>query len=115
MRSLRELGEAAYHVLDVGLKQAPDAEVLRYAGQQGWSLISADRKILRRPHERAAIGEAGVAVFFLNDTLAGLCDISRAIYRHWPDMKRLGRSEQGPAIYLVGESSVRALRRRHLR
>jgi hypothetical protein len=111
-RSLRELGEAAHHVHEVGLRRAPDVDVLRYAGEREWCVVSADRMILRRPHERAVIGEAGVVVFFLNDTIAGLCTISRALHRHWPEMKRLAAAAPRPSLFLVRERGVARLPRR---
>jgi hypothetical protein len=112
-RSLRELGEAAYHVRDLGLAQSPDAAVLRYAGERELSVVTADRMILRRPHERAVIAEAGVTMFFLNDTVAGLCSISRTLFRHWPEMKRLARAEPRPSLYLVRETTLSRIPRRN--
>ncbi|HEX6368259.1 MAG TPA: DUF5615 family PIN-like protein [Longimicrobium sp.] len=66
VRSLRELGEAAFHVYDVGLKQAPDEMVLRYAGEREWCIVSSDRNILHRPHERAVLKQFSIGAFFLN-------------------------------------------------
>lgn len=114
VRSLRELGEAAYHVYDVGLKQAPDEMVLRYAGERGWCVVSSDRNILQRPHERAVLRELSIGVFFLNDTIAGTCKIARTIYRHWPEMKRLARTEAKPFLYLIRETTISRIRRKKL-
>jgi hypothetical protein len=114
VRSLRELGEAAFHVYDVGLKQAPDEMVLRYAGERGWCIVSSDRKILQRPHERAVLSEFSIGAFFLNDTIAGTCKIARTIYRHWPEMKRIARAEPKPFLHLVRETTISRIRRKKL-
>lgn len=114
VRSLRELGEAAYHVYDVGLKQAPDEMVLRYAGERGWCIVSSDRNILHRPHERAVLAEFSIGAFFLNDTIAGTCKIARTIYRHWPEMKRIAQGESKPFLYLIREKTVSRIRRKKL-
>lgn len=114
VRSLRELGEAAYHVYDVGLKQAPDEMVLRYAGEREWCIVSSDRRILHRPHERAVLAQFSVGAFFLNDTIVGTCKIARTTYRHWPEMKRIARSELRPFVYLIRETTVSRTPRKKL-
>ena len=114
VRSLRELGQPAYHVYDVNLKQAPDEMVLRYAGERGWCVVSSDRNILHRPHERAVLAQLSIGAFFLNDTIAGNCKIAQTIYRHWPEMKRVADAEPKPFLYLIRERTVSRLRRRRL-
>lgn len=114
VRSLRELGEAAYHVYDVGLKQAPDEMVLRYAGEREWCIVSSDRRILHRPHERAVLAQFSIGAFFLNDTILGTCKIARTVYRHWPEMKRIARSEPRPFVYLFRETTVSRTPRKKL-
>lgn len=114
VRSLRELGEAAFHVYDVGLKQAPDEMVLRYAGEREWCIVSSDRNILHRPHERAVLKQFSIGAFFLNDTIAGTCKIARTVYRHWPEMKRIARSEPKPFLHLVRETTLSRIRRKKL-
>jgi hypothetical protein len=114
VRSLRELGQPAYHVYDVNLKQAPDEIVLQYAGEREWCIVSSDRSILHRPHERAVLKQFSIGAFFLNDTIAGTCRIAQTFYRHWPEMKRLARSEPRPFLYLIRERTVSRMRRKML-
>ena len=113
-RSLRELGQNAVHVNELGLRNATDREVLRYAGERGWVMVSSDRMILHRPHERALLAELNMGAFFLNDGVKGLCKIARTLYRHWPDMKRLASVQERPFLNLVRETSITPLRRRSL-
>ncbi|MBW3571373.1 MAG: DUF5615 family PIN-like protein [Gemmatimonadetes bacterium] len=114
VRSLRELGEAAFHVYDVGLKQAPDQAVLRYAGERGWCCVSSDRNILHSPHERAVIKECSLGAFFFNDTIYGACKTARTVYRHWPEMKRIAHGEPRPFLYLIRETTLSRMRRKRL-
>jgi hypothetical protein len=80
--------------------------VLRYAGEREWCIVSSDRRILHRPHERAVLAQFSIGAFFLNDTIVGTCKISRTVYRHWPEMKRIARSEPRPFVYLIRETTV---------
>jgi PIN like domain len=114
VRSLRELGQAAWHVNDVGLRGAPDQEMLRYAGERGWAVVGSDRQILHRPHERAVLREMNMGAFFFNDTISGLCKISRTVYRHWPEMKRLAGTLDRPYLNLIRETTITPIRRKRL-
>ncbi|HSU17809.1 DUF5615 family PIN-like protein [Longimicrobium sp.] len=114
-RALRqELGENAFHVCDVLDRGTPDEAVLRHAGERGWCYLGSDRKILKRPHERAVIAQLGMGTFFLNDTIQGSCKIISTVVRHWPALKRLAQTQPRPFLYLVRETRVLPLRRRHL-
>jgi hypothetical protein len=115
VRALREeLGENAYHVGDLLQPGAPDEEVLRYAGERTWCTVSADRRMLRRPNERAVISEMGIGAFFLNDTVRGFCTIVRTIVHNWPEMKRIATTQRGPFLYLVRPTSLVPVRKKHL-
>ncbi|HEX7240223.1 MAG TPA: DUF5615 family PIN-like protein [Longimicrobiaceae bacterium] len=113
-RALRELGENAYHVHDVLHPGAPDEMVLRYAGEREWCMLSSDRMILQRPHERETLKEMGVGTFFLNESIRGSCKIFRTVVRNWSDMKRVARTEAKPFLYLIRENGVLPLRKKHL-
>jgi hypothetical protein len=96
------------------MKKAPDEIVLRYAGERDWCVVSSDRQILHKPLQRAVLKEFDMGAFFLNDTIKGLCKISRTIYRHWPEMKRLASTEQKPFLYLLRETSIIPIRKNNL-
>lgn len=44
---------------------APDTDILRFIGARGWAFLSKDENVRRRPAERRALVEAGVAAFIL--------------------------------------------------
>lgn len=43
----------------------PDIEWLRKVGQNGWYVLTHDKKIQYRPHEQEAVMDAGVGLFVL--------------------------------------------------
>jgi hypothetical protein len=55
-----------------------------------------------------------MGAFFLNDSIQGSCRIVTTIVRHWPTLKRLACTQPRPFLYLVRETQVLPLRRRHL-
>jgi hypothetical protein len=115
MRALRgELGENAYHVAELLQPGALDEEVLRYAGERAWCTVSADRRMLRRPNERAVIAELGIGAFFLNDSVRGFCTTVRSVVHNWPEMKRIGATQAKPFLYLVRPRNLAPLRKKHL-
>lgn len=115
VRALREeLGESAFHVCDVLYASAPDEEVLRHAGERAWCTVSSDRRILRRPSERAVIAELGIGAFFLNDSVSGFCSIVRTVLHNWPEMKRIACTQPRPFLYLVRPRNLTPLRKKHL-
>ncbi|HEX6038795.1 DUF5615 family PIN-like protein [Longimicrobium sp.] len=115
--ALREqLGENATHLYDhFGRTGVLDPEVLRFVGERGWLLVSRDRKIMRRPHERSVIEQMGIGAFFLKDSLDDLCSITRAIVHNWPEMKRYARTRERPFALLLRERGIVRLGNRHIR
>lgn len=111
-----DFGESVTHLYHhFGRDGILDPAVLRYVGERGWVLITRDRKILRRSHERAVIEEAGIGAFFMNDSLNDFCSIVRAITHNWPEIKRLAQTRERPFVFLVRERGVVRLGKRHIR
>jgi hypothetical protein len=109
-------GESATHLYHhFGADGVLDPDVLRFVGEQGWFLVSRDRKIMRRPHERRVIEEMGIGAFFLKDTLNDFCSIVRALTHNWPEMKRYARSRERPFALLLRERGIVRLGNRHIR
>jgi hypothetical protein len=110
--ALRILGEPVDHVNDIFAPATPDETWIRYAGERGWCVVSRDVNITRRPHELAALRDFGVGAFFLlpGKRSPRLCQIIQAVIRHWPELKRLARSERRPFQYRIGERRVSRFR-----
>ena len=110
--ALTVLGEPAEHVNSIFAPATPDETWIRYAGERGWCIITRDTNITRKLHEAAALHEAGVGAFFLlpGKRSPNLCMVIQTVIRHWPEIKRLARSESRPFQFQIGERSVRRLR-----
>ena len=110
------MGERTTHVYDhFGRDGVLDPEVLRVVGENGWFLVSRDRRILRRAPERALIEEFGTGAFFLKDSLDDFCSIARALIHNWPEIKRIARGRGRPFVFLIRERGVVRLENRHVR
>lgn len=110
----QQLGEDVTHLYDhFGPDGILDPDVLRYIASGGWILVSRDRKIMRRRHERVVIEELGMGAFFLKDSLDDFCSIVRAVIRNWPEIKRLSRTRERPFVFLVRENGIVRFQNRH--
>ncbi len=86
-----ELGCAATHVTDVGLRDASDAEVWQYAAAQGFVLVSKDQDFTHMALRDSAASLAWVRVG--NCRRVFLLDLFR---RLWPDL--LERLQSGDRL-----------------
>lgn len=110
--ALNALGEPVEHVNRVFPPGTADETWIRYAGDRDLCIVTRDRNITRRPHERIALHDAKVGAFFL---LSGkrsprVCQIVQTMIRHWPELKRLAGSEPRPFQFEIGERRVSRLR-----
>ena len=111
VEALTVLGEPAEHVNGIFAPGTPDETWIRYAGERDWCIVTRDVNITRKPHEAAALREAGVGIFFLPGKRSpNLCLVIQTVIRHWPEIKRVARSERRPFQFQVGERQVRRLR-----
>lgn len=80
----------------------PDTHWLREAGNNGWLVITRDRKIRTRPGERGAIMEYGVGCFILTyKQPLTKEEITQMILENIEEMKRRFRQTPRPFIYTV--------------
>lgn len=110
--ALHVLGESAQHVNSIFAPGTPDETWIQHAGERDWCIISRDVNIKRKPHELAALRKFSVGAFFLlpGKRSPGLCQMIQTVIRHWPELKRIARSEQRPFQYQIGPRSVTRMR-----
>jgi PIN like domain len=110
--ALGVLGESAQHVSEIFAPGTPDETWIRYAGERNWCIVTRDVNIGRRHHELAALRDFSVGAFFLlpGKRSPNLCQIIQTVIRHWPEMKRLARTEPRPFQYEVRERGVNRIR-----
>ncbi len=89
-------------------QHVPDTAWLERAGAHGWVVLMKDDAIRRRPHETAALREAGVRAFCItNGNLTG--ETMAALFlRH---RHRIAREAQrpGPSVFGVYATGLRRL------
>lgn len=72
-------------------------------------IVTRDRNITRRPHERIALHDAELGAFFLSGKRSPrVCQIVQTMIR--PELKRLAGSEPRPFQFEIGERRVSRLR-----
>lgn len=86
--------------------RAPDREWLPVVGRLGWAVITRDRRIERRPAEKAAVLDHRVKLFAITSTeqLDKWRQLEIVMSR-WRDIEALAE-RPGPFIYRVTRTSV---------
>jgi len=79
-------------------RDAEDEEWLCEIGRRGWAVLTRDRRIRYRSHERATLMQAGVRAFVLvAGTLSGP-EIAEVFVKALPAMRRFMARHQPPFI-----------------
>lgn len=85
-----------------------DEEWLPIIGEHAWPVIMRDKRIRKRPGERAALLAAGVQAFVLTGAgRATKWDQLLLLARNWDTMERIVRESTGPGWNTVTASGVR--------
>jgi len=80
-----------------------DVDWLKELGREGgWTIFSADQKILKNPIERRAYFDANLTGFFLKPAVARLPELQKAatILWHWETISRLTSLQERGAYWL---------------
>ena len=78
-----------------------DTEWLKHAGRNGWTVITADERIMHVPEEKQAVIDHKVRCFILSPKPEGTWNTLRAFVAMW-DKIRLETAFPGPAVWRVG-------------
>ncbi len=107
VESLRPLDKPVVHVVDVDElgRGVLDEDVFDFLGQRpDWVLITQDKKMRRKKHQRQAILDAGLGVFVLtgraeksNDGLVVL------LLQCWPALTKLASQTPRPFIFGISD------------
>ncbi len=107
VESLRPLDKPVVHVVDVDElgRGALDEDVFDFLEQRpDWVLITQDKKMRRKKHQRQAILDAGLGVFVLigraeksNDALVVL------LLQCWPALTKLASQTPRPFIFGISD------------
>ena len=81
--SLRAIDQNVYHVTELLTAGSPDVEVLEYAGDKDYFLITKDNRIRYKPNERDAIRKYKVGVFLLGGKNIPFLETYQQLIRNW--------------------------------
>lgn len=106
-------------------QDAPDVEWIPYAARRGWVILTQDRGIHRRPHERNAVIAAKTCYVCVSGGSRRGRDTAAMISKHFGWIDGLARATRPPLVVRVTQSGLRlwddktkswsAVRKRHLR
>jgi predicted nuclease of predicted toxin-antitoxin system len=79
----------------------PDEEWLRVASNEGWIVLSRDKRIRRKPNELAALRASKVVLFTLVAGNATAADTARIVGEALPRMFALAKGAKRPALFAI--------------
>jgi predicted nuclease of predicted toxin-antitoxin system len=102
--ALRALNHVVAHVYEHGLKGADDPVVFAFCAERGWLLVTRDKKIRRKPHERAAYLAAGIGIFIYTGSAERTLDEQMVhVLRTMPEIERIAGHSRPPYIYGISD------------
>ncbi len=97
-RSLRDIDQDVHHITEVLSEGAPDTEVLKFAGDNDFFLITKDNRIRYKPNERAALRKHKVGVFLLGGKNVNFLETYQQLIRNWDKVLECASSTQRPFV-----------------
>ncbi|WP_426748980.1 hypothetical protein [Myxococcus faecalis] len=103
MEILRVLKEDVRALKEEFPVETPDQTWIPTVGKQGWILVTADRNIKSKPHERLALQQSKLTAFFLVKGFGDqkLWDYAIALLKVWPQIKKVAETAQPGDSYRV--------------
>ena len=104
VRALRALEHDVVHLLDEFERGTPDVRFLPAIGDKGWFLVTQDKRIRSRPHERRALLGAGVGAFvFTGRAERSTDELAILILKHLQRIKELAAKTERPFIFGISD------------
>jgi hypothetical protein len=100
---LRALDVEAKALREEFEESAPDEEWIPVVGQRGWVLLTGDRNIRWKPHQREILEKAKVTTFFMVKGYDNLGRWEQAAHflKAWPNIMQMAEKKQIGRCYLV--------------
>ncbi len=86
---------------DVFKDDAEDEDWIAAVGKSGWTIVTRDQNIRRRPNELAAVRRASVHLFALTSGNLSATETATIVIRAWPAIQRAVASTPPPALWSV--------------
>lgn len=106
-RGMRAFGEDVDHLQDHFPDDCPDAEWLKYIGDNDYFLITRDDAIRRNPAELSAFKSYGVGAFFLGGKNRTRWELVQQIVRNWPRIQEYAGRTRRPFAFRVPPSGTK--------
>ena len=91
----------------------PDVEWLRGASEEGWIVITRDKRIRRKPNELAALLESSVVMFTFVSGNATAADTAELLGRALKRIFDLAKGARRPALFAIySNGSIRPIKLR---
>lgn len=85
--ALTALDIPVHHITDILPADTPDEDFFPEIARLGWILITQDKMIRKRKHERLAMGQAGIGVFvYMGRADKSLSEMTRMLLRDVDNM-----------------------------
>lgn len=110
-RDLRAAGIPFVAHREVFAHDTPDAEWIAEVGRRGWTVVTRDQNIRRRPNELRAVRDAGVRLFALTSGNLSAAETAATIIKAWRAIQQQVAGTSAPALFSVSRGGeVRLIR-----
>lgn len=82
----------------------PDTTWIAEVGKRGWTVVTRDQNIRRRPNELRAVRNAGLRLFALTSGNLSAADTAATIIKAWRAIQREVASSPAPALFSVSRN-----------
>lgn len=100
-RGMAGFGESVSHLKDHLDEGVTDEVMLKFVGENSWTLITKDLNIRRRPGELTALCDYKVGAFFLGGKNKVGWEVIQQLVRNWPEIKKVAAKNRRPFAFLI--------------
>jgi len=106
-RGMHGFGEEVMHLTEKFPADTPDVVWLRFVGENGYIVITCDKRISWNPSERKAFRKHKVGAFFLGGKNKNHCDIIRQLVRCWHRIKDFDKKTNKPYAFSINAAGTK--------
>lgn len=103
--ALRNAGASVRRLTETFPRGTSDRVWLQHAGQQGWIVLTRDKRIRYRPLELGALQAARVRAFVFTGGNVTMKETAEILSQALPKIGRICAAETGPFIYHIGSGA----------
>lgn len=93
-----------HHSTDILPANTDDEDLIPEVAARGWILVTQDKKIRKRKHERAAMIQSGIGAFiYMGQADKSLEEMMRMLLRDLPEMRKLVSKRRPPFVFGISD------------